>query len=203
MSCNKPAKTYAEQLAILKSRGLVVTDELPRPALPPTSQLLPPFRLPLSHHRPGQPRPILARHHLQSHSPRPLAHGLPPLRHVRATQSTPGCPGSHSARCRQKPGSNRSSARVSGLTLFLASSFGLARNDPSPEAGTPPGSMEIANCNLHWQFPMRLRTACYAGCAGAEHPTSNIEHRSSNLLPASACWRFDVRCWMLGVRPRV
>jgi abortive infection bacteriophage resistance protein len=27
MSCNKPAKTYAEQLAILKSRGLLVTDE--------------------------------------------------------------------------------------------------------------------------------------------------------------------------------
>ena len=27
MSCNKPAKTYAEQIAILKSRGLIVTDE--------------------------------------------------------------------------------------------------------------------------------------------------------------------------------
>ena len=47
---------------------------------------------------------------LQSHGTRPLAHGLPPFRHVRATQSTPGCPGPHSARRRRQTLDTRSSA---------------------------------------------------------------------------------------------
>jgi hypothetical protein len=32
-----------------------------------------------------------------------------------------------------------------------------------------------------------------------EHPTFNIELRTSIACPEHADWMFDVRCWLLGV----
>jgi hypothetical protein len=44
----------------------------------------------------------------------------------------------------------------------------------------------------HSKVPIYFRT-------GPEHPTSNIEHRTSIACPEHADWMFDVGCWVLNV----